>query len=97
MLYAKDLRLIIPEERNTLHSLDCELLTKVYIDLLDKKEPTFDLSIKDTNTSNNDQIDLKNRKGIIVEICEEEVKEHKNFLKRIFQSLLSLISFLLVI
>ena len=58
------------------------MLTKVYIDLLDKKEPTFDLSIKDTNTSNNDQIDLKNRKGIIVEISEEEAKEHKNFLKK---------------
>ena len=77
-------RFKIDNSRRDKHSalLDCELLTKVYIDLLDKKEPTFDLSIKDTNTSNNDLIDLKNRKGIIVEISEEEAKEHKNFLKK---------------
>ena len=78
MLYAKDLKLIILEKHSAL--LDCELLTKVYIDLLDKKELTFDLSIKDTNMSNNDLIDLKTEKNY-VEISEEEVKEHKAFEK----------------
>ncbi|MAJ57338.1 MAG: DNA polymerase III subunit epsilon [Candidatus Pelagibacter sp.] len=77
-------RFKIDNSRREKHSalLDCDLLTKVYIDLLDKKEPTFDLSVKDTNTSNKDIVELKNRKRIIVEISEEEEKEHKNFLKK---------------
>ena len=58
--------------------LDCELLREVYINLLDAKEPKFNLSnsipdrsIRRTNDYNK----------TIFKISEEEIKKHKEFLK----------------
>ena len=58
--------------------LDCELLREVYINLLDVKEPKFDLS-----SSNLEQNFVKNKSynKEIVKISETEIKLHKNFLK----------------
>ena len=58
--------------------LDCELLREVYINLLDAKEPKFNLSSNtlDQNVSKNNDYNKK-----IVEISELEVKKHKEFLK----------------
>ena len=58
--------------------LDCELLREVYINLLDAKEPKFNLSNNtlDQNVSKNNDYNKK-----IVEIPELEVKKHKEFLK----------------
>ena len=47
MLYVKDLILIFQKELNIMLYLDCELLREVYINLLDAKEPKFNLSTKD--------------------------------------------------
>ena len=63
--------------------LDCHLLTEVYIELLDKKEPLLDLqqvkvSLNDLNIS---QKVNENRKKIIVPISDEEKKLHKKFLE----------------
>ena len=63
--------------------LDCNLLTEVYIELLDKKEPLLDLqqakvTINDLNTF---QKVNANRKKIIVSISDEEKKLHKKFLE----------------
>ncbi len=59
--------------------LDCELLREVYINLLDIKEPKFNLSSK------NIDINL-NRKKIyskkIIEISNSEIEKHNEFLKR---------------
>ena len=44
MLYVKDLILIFQKELNIMLYLDCELLREVYINLLDAKEPKFNLS-----------------------------------------------------
>ncbi len=59
--------------------LDCELLREVYINLLDIKEPKFNLSAK------NIDINL-NRKKIyskkIIEISNSEIEKHNEFLKR---------------
>ena len=62
--------------------LDCHLLSKVYIELIDKKELTLDLEL--SNKSNNDKMRLnnENRKGIIVPISSEKVEEYKKFLKK---------------
>jgi DNA polymerase-3 subunit epsilon len=62
--------------------VDCHLLSKVYIELIDKKELTFDLEL--SNKDNNDQIRLnnENRQGIIVPISPEKVEEYKKFLKK---------------
>ena len=62
--------------------VDCHLLSKVYIELIDKKELTLDLEL--SNKGNNDQIRLnnENRQGIIVSISPEKVEEYKKFLKK---------------
>jgi DNA polymerase-3 subunit epsilon len=62
--------------------VDCHLLSKVYIELIDKKELTLDLEL--SNKDNNDQMRLnnENRQGIIVPISLEKVEEYKKFLKK---------------
>ena len=59
--------------------LDCELLREVYINLLDAKEPKFNLS-----SNNLDQNVLTNRdyNKKILEISEVEKNKHKDFLKK---------------
>jgi len=62
--------------------VDCHLLSKVYIELIDKKELTLDLEL--SNKGDNDQMRLnnENRQGIIVPISPEKVEEYKKFLKK---------------
>ena len=62
--------------------VDCHLLSKVYIELIDKKELTLDLEL--SNKGNNDQIRLnnENRQGIVVPISPEKIEEYKKFLKK---------------
>ena len=62
--------------------VDCHLLSKVYIELIDKKELTLDLEL--SNKDNNEQMRLnnENRQGIIVPISPEKVEEYKKFLKK---------------
>ena len=60
--------------------IDCDLLAKVYINLTDQKEPKLDfqqgnLDKKDTNNSNVTYFKK------IVEPSEEELKNHKEYLK----------------
>tara|TARA_B100000902_G_C27169660_1_gene843110 strand:- start:399 stop:1058 length:660 start_codon:yes stop_codon:yes gene_type:complete len=58
--------------------LDCALLREVYINLLDAKEPKFNLS------NNNSEININREKDYnktIVRISDSELKSHKEFLK----------------
>mgnify|MGYP001178474209 CR=1 FL=1 len=66
--------------RRTKHNalLDCELLREVYINLLDAKEPKFNLT-NDVSSQNINKI--KDYCKEIVNISNEEVKKHKDFLK----------------
>ena len=62
--------------------IDCELLSKVYINLLDQKEPSFELEVdKDFNEENfsNSKIQYYNE---IIKPTDEEIKLHKEFLKK---------------
>tara|TARA_E500000178_G_scaffold279946_1_gene279881 strand:+ start:907 stop:1572 length:666 start_codon:yes stop_codon:yes gene_type:complete len=60
--------------------LDCELLREVYINLLDAKEPKFNLSPSSHDKFNSLNINkIYNKK--VVEISENESKLHKEFLK----------------
>ena len=59
--------------------LDCELLREVYINLLDAKEPKFNLS---NNNLDHNVIVSKEYSKKIVEISEIELKKHKEFLKK---------------
>ena len=58
--------------------LDCELLREVYINLLDVKEPKFNLS---NNVLEQNISKTKDYNRLIVKIPDDEVKMHKNFLK----------------
>ncbi len=76
-------RFKIDNSRRTKHTalIDCELLSKVYINLTGQKEPTFDLEVRENNImseSDNKKIKYYNK---VVKPTEEEVKLHKNFLK----------------
>ena len=65
--------------RRTKHNalLDCELLREVYINLLDAKEPKFDLS---NNIEAQRLNKTKDYSKTIVKISEDEIKKHKDFL-----------------
>ena len=66
--------------RRTKHNalLDCELLREVYINLLDAKEPKFNLS---NNVSEQNIITAKDYNKTILNVSEDEIKKHKEFLK----------------
>tara|TARA_B110000444_G_C18741370_1_gene548181 strand:- start:482 stop:1141 length:660 start_codon:yes stop_codon:yes gene_type:complete len=58
--------------------LDCELLREVYINLLDAKEPKFNLS----NINTDQHISkIKDYNKKIIKISQEELKNHQDFLK----------------
>ena len=61
--------------------LDCELLSKIYINLIDQKEPIF--QFKKQNDSRNVNLDnYKNKYSKkIIKISKEELEIHKKFLK----------------
>ena len=63
--------------RRTKHNalLDCELLREVYINLLDAKEPKFDLS---NNIEAQRLNKTKDYSKTIVKISEDEIKKHKD-------------------
>ncbi len=72
----------IDNTRRTKHTalIDCDLLAKVYVNLIDQKEPTLNFQ------SNINQIVEKNEKKIlhfkkVVSPTIEEVKEHSRYLK----------------
>ena len=75
-------RFNIDISRRTKHNalLDCELLREVYINLLDAKEPKFNLSSakQDVMKSSNTE---KAYNKTILKISEIELKKHKAFLK----------------
>jgi DNA polymerase-3 subunit epsilon len=58
--------------------LDCELLREVYINLLDVKEPKFNLS---NNVSEKNNNKAKDYSKTIIKISDLELKKHKEFLK----------------
>ena len=66
--------------RRTKHNalLDCELLREVYINLLDVKEPKFDLS---NNIEAQHLNKIKDYSKTIVKISDNELKKHGDFLK----------------
>ena len=76
-------RFRIDNSRRKKHSalIDCELLSKVYINLLDQKEPIFKFNEEKDKIMNNSKIS-KNYSKKIIEITENEFKDHKKFLER---------------
>ncbi len=59
--------------------LDCELLREVYINLLDAKEPKFNLTSYQSNKNN---FKNKSYNKEVINISDVEIKSHKEFLKK---------------
>ena len=74
-------RFNIDLSRRTKHNalLDCELLREVYINLLDVKEPKFDLSNK--SPERNIYV-TKDYNKEILKISDSEINKHKDFLQK---------------
>ena len=60
--------------------IDCELLSKIYVNLLDQKEPSLKFSSEDLKIDSNKIEKIKHSKKV-VEISSEEHNLHKSFLK----------------
>ena len=74
----------IDNSKRTKHTalVDCELLYKVYINLIDQKEPTLNFQ---NNENDNVDINLINNNLYcknVVKITTEELELHKNYLKK---------------
>ena len=61
--------------------IDCDLLAKVYINLIDQKEPTLDFQKVDAKSEFSKKENILYFKKVI-EPTAEELKKHKEFLKR---------------
>ena len=77
----------IDNSKRTQHTalIDCDLLSKVYINLLDQKEPTLDFKNqeREKNDSGIENKALYCKK--IVMLTAEEIKLHKDYLKNTFK------------
>tara|TARA_Y100001958_G_C21011466_1_gene391415 strand:- start:27 stop:692 length:666 start_codon:yes stop_codon:yes gene_type:complete len=73
----------IDNSRRNKHTalVDCDLLSKVYINLIDQKEPTlnFENNNSDLENSNNTKVSYYKK---IVKPNYEEIKNHQNYLKQ---------------
>jgi len=61
--------------------LDCELLRKVYINLIGEKEPTLVFQDNSEKSYSNIKNELVEYSKTIVKISKKELENHKNFLK----------------
>ena len=72
----------IDNSKRTQHTalIDCDLLAKVYINLIDQKEPTLNFQNEETmlNKKNNIIIDYFKK---VITPTDEELKKHKEYLK----------------
>jgi DNA polymerase-3 subunit epsilon len=65
--------------------VDCELLAKVYINLLDQKEPKFNFNNLNEIKKNENNQGINNYSKKIIIPSAEEIKKHKEFLKKNFK------------
>ena len=72
----------VDNSRRTQHTalIDCDLLAKVYINLIDQKEPTLNFQSEEvaTNQKNNTNMNYYKK---IVKPTDEELKKHREYLK----------------
>ena len=73
----------IDNSRRTKHTalIDCDLLAKVYINLIDQKEPTLDLQSSDHELTDK----IRSNDGYfkkIIKPTKEELSKHENYLKQ---------------
>ena len=72
----------IDNSNRTQHTalIDCDLLAKVYINLIDQKEPTLNFQNQDTDTKDKNNTKVSYFKKVI-KPSEKETLDHKEYLK----------------
>ena len=74
----------IDNSKRTQHTalIDCDLLSKVYINLLEQKEPTLNFQNQDNTKlgTNSNEANMYYKK--IIKPTDEEIKQHKDYLKK---------------
>ena len=76
----------IDNSNRTQHTalIDCDLLAKVYINLIDQKEPTLNFQNQDTDTKDKNNMKVSYFKKVI-KPSEKETLNHKEYLKNHFK------------
>ena len=77
-------RFRIDNSRRKKHTalLDCELLAKVYINLLDQKEPTLNFNTLNSTIKKEDNNTIVSYSKKIIIPSDDELKKHNEFLKK---------------
>ena len=72
----------VDNSKRTQHTalIDCDLLAKVYINLIDQKEPTLNFQSQDQAINEAQNINVNYFKKIIIP-TEDEIRKHKEYLK----------------
>ena len=72
----------VDNSKRTQHTalIDCDLLSKVYINLIDQKEPTLNFQSNDQDVKERNDINVSYYKKVILPTTEEFTK-HKEYLK----------------
>ena len=72
----------VDNSKRTQHTalIDCDLLAKVYINLIDQKEPTLDFQMQEKDDDKKVNLDIAYHKKII-KPNKEEIKKHNDYLK----------------
>ena len=72
----------VDNSKRTQHTalIDCDLLAKVYINLIDQKEPSLNFQNQDDDLNNLRTTNVSYYKKIVVP-SEDEIKRHKEYLK----------------
>ena len=75
-------RFRVDNSRRTQHTalIDCDLLAKVYINLIDQKEPTLNFQNQDQEIKEKNNSNVAYYKKII-KVSTDELKKHKDYLK----------------
>ena len=69
------------KRKNHTALIDCDLLAKVYINLIDQKEPTLNFQNQDTHVNEKINLETKYFKKVILPSVDE-LKKHKDYLKK---------------
>jgi len=80
-------RFRIDNSRREKHTalLDCELLSKVYINLLDQKEPKLNFSNSSNVKKNENNLKSNNYSKKVIVPSADEIRIHKEFIKKNFK------------
>ncbi len=73
----------VDNSQRTQHTalVDCDLLAKVYINLIDQREPTLNFQTQDQDINKKNNLNVNYFKKIITP-TQDEIKKHKDYLKK---------------